>query len=948
MSSGTLVLGLINGSIIGLLAAGFVLVYKANRFLNLAHAQLGAVAAILLAKFVSDWGWNFWWALLVCVPIGVGTGLGAERFLVRPVRARTSSPVRLLLLSVGISQVLLSLTYMPFVAPNAGKTLGVYPQPFISHFKVAGVVLTGMNVLTVLVVPVLLVGLWLFLELSSTGKQIRAAANNPQAARLCGISTDRVSWITWGVAGGLSMVSAVLNGPASGTSNVASVGPNLLVLTMGAAAFGAFVSMPWAIGGGVALGVVYQLVVGATLNSSTADFVVFALVLVVILARGRAIGQVFAVSGAPVPERAAIRMPAALREAGWVRHYRWWLGAGALLLASVFPRLPYFRGQGEQFSLALLLVYALIGVSLTILVGWAGQVSLGQFALLGLGGYLAARWISQGWTVLGLILVVGSIGAAVSVLIGLPAVRVRGLTLVVTTVGFAVLAPEWLYLQHWVGGSSPFTTPVSRPAMGLGLGTLKSQEALYYVILAVLVVVVVAAGALRGSNAGRSILAVRDNERASAALGITPATMKLAVLALSGFIAAVAGVFWAIAWQRMTPDMLGPEVSVAILAVPVIGGLGSISGALAATVLLYGPQLFLIPHLTPWLGAFGRSSLGFLLLIGGLGVVGSMLKFPNGVAGHIQAVWQSFLDRKAAHATVAAADRSSQPPLIVRAVSVHFGGVTALDGADIVVRAGEIVGLIGPNGAGKTTLMNVISGIIRPESGSVRVFGHEVVDLPAPVRAGHGVARSFQDATLFSGLTVIETVQLAVGLRDKTGMLGALFAAPWVRSFEHQSRRRAEEIVRAFGLEPWADSLTVELSTGTRRICDLATQVATGTKLLLLDEPTAGVAQREAEAFGPLVRRIRDDLDCAVLIIEHDMPLLMGLCDRVFAMESGRVISEGTPDEVRNDPQVIASYLGTEAAAIDRSDTTGGSVSARTGETRTPAGTAVAARRRTT
>ena len=136
------------------------------------------------------------------------------------------------------------------------------------------------------------------------------------------------------------------------------------------------------------------------------------------------------------------------------------------------------------------------------------------------------------------------------------------------------------------------------------------------------------------------------------------------------------------------------------------------------------------------------------------------------------------------------------------------------------------------------------------------------------------------------------------------------------------SRRRALEIVEAFGLGPWADALTSELSTGMRRICDLAAQVATEPRLLLLDEPTAGVAQREAEAFAPLVRRIRDDLDCAILVIEHDMPMLMGLCDRVYAMDAGSVIAEGTPAEVREDPAVIASYLGTNATAISRSGQT--------------------------
>ena len=145
--------------------------------------------------------------------------------------------------------------------------------------------------------------------------------------------------------------------------------------------------------------------------------------------------------------------------------------------------------------------------------------------------------------------------------------------------------------------------------------------------------------------------------------------------------------------------------------------------------------------------------------------------------------------------------------------------------------------------------------------------------------------------------------------------------APWVRSAESESRRQALEIVRSFGLEPWEQSLTIELSTGMKRICDLMVQVAAGPRLLLLDEPTAGVAQREAESFGPLVRSIRDRLGCAILIIEHDMPLLMGLCDRVYALEAGQVIAEGTPEQVRNDPAVIASYLGTNARATNRSDT---------------------------
>ena len=409
------------------------------------------------------------------------------------------------------------------------------------------------------------------------------------------------------------------------------------------------------------------------------------------------------------------------------------------------------------------------------------------------------------------------------------------------------------------------------------------------------------------------------------------------------------------------------------MAIPVVGGLGSLGGAVAAAVLLYMSTFFIAPHLSSLLGSIGQN-VGFFLFVGGISVIGSMMQFPNGIAGQVQEWWQGHLNKKAAHlTTTGAADarpdqklrspRDRQPiapvpgtaieraaasvsfatigrheltaeggrrattppvagslPLVVDGVAVHFGGIAALQRHDRSrLPAGEIVGLIGPNGAGKTTLMNTISGVIRPDRGSIRLFGHEVARRSPDIRARYGLARSFQDASLFAGLTVTETVQVATSRRVKTLLLPAMVGAPWVRSAERENRRRALEIVEAFGLGPWADALTSELSTGMRRICDLAAQVATEPRLLLFDEPTAGVAQREAEAFAPLVRRIRDDLDCAILVIEHDMPMLMGLCDRVYAMDAGSVIATGTPADIREDPLVIASYLGTNATAISRS-----------------------------
>src|SRR3954447_19149323 len=274
MSVGALVLGVLNGLTIGLLAVGLVLVYKSNRFLNLAHAQLGTLSALLTAKWVLDWHWNWWMAFAVAIAVGVFTGLVVERFLVRPLRARSASPIRLLLLSLGVSQLLLALTYIPGLGPDTSQTT-VYPQPFQSTLRIGDVTLTGMYVLAAILVPILVAALAAFMRYSILGKQIRAAANNPDAARLSGISVRRVSAVTWLIAGGLSAVSAILTAPTQASFNLASLGPNLLMLTLGAAAFGAFVSLPGALAGGLLLGLVSQLVSAQTSSAPMAELSVF-------------------------------------------------------------------------------------------------------------------------------------------------------------------------------------------------------------------------------------------------------------------------------------------------------------------------------------------------------------------------------------------------------------------------------------------------------------------------------------------------------------------------------------------------------------------------------------------------------------------------------------------------------------------------------------------------
>jgi branched-chain amino acid transport system ATP-binding protein len=268
--------------------------------------------------------------------------------------------------------------------------------------------------------------------------------------------------------------------------------------------------------------------------------------------------------------------------------------------------------------------------------------------------------------------------------------------------------------------------------------------------------------------------------------------------------------------------------------------------------------------------------------------------------------------------------RDGAAVLEVRDVTRRFGGVRALDGVSFDVRPGEILGFIGPNGAGKTTLFDVISGYTPADGGSIRLLaGGALVDLhdvPTHVRSWRGLGRSFQDGRLFPGLTVHEAIAVAleqhVDVRDP---IAATLHLPSVQDSEDKVRSRVDELIELLALGAYRDKFMRELSTGTRRVVDLACVLAQGPSVLLLDEPSSGIAQREAEALAPMLRRVRDQLGASLLVIEHDLPLLGQISDRMIALDLGRVVAEGTPAEVIEHPAVVASYLGTDESAITRS-----------------------------
>jgi ABC-type branched-subunit amino acid transport system ATPase component len=248
---------------------------------------------------------------------------------------------------------------------------------------------------------------------------------------------------------------------------------------------------------------------------------------------------------------------------------------------------------------------------------------------------------------------------------------------------------------------------------------------------------------------------------------------------------------------------------------------------------------------------------------------------------------------------------------------VSFGGLLALDKVSVSVEPGSIVGLIGPNGSGKTTLLDTVSGIVPPTEGALALDGEDLADYLPEERAALGLVRSFQDCRLYPELTVQDTLMLCEDARHSVSVLSTTLQLPWARRTERAKAKTVDRVIGSFGLERFRHHLTGHLSTGTRRVVDLASIVLAGPRLLLLDEPTAGIAQREAEAFIPLLKQLQEVTGATILLVEHDVPLVFELCSTVIVMQTGAVVISGSPDVVRQDPRALAAYLGASDAALN-------------------------------
>ena len=891
-----ILLGLGSGALIAGIALGVVLSYRGSGVINL---STGAVAML---------GGYAFWALnagkIASLPTAVALPLAlvfvaafgalTEFVVYRPLR--NSAPLAKLVASLGVllvaqASMLLAFGITPQPAP------GILPTNIVHIF--GAVVPIDRFILTGIVI-VAAAALAAVYKWTKFGLATRAAAENEAAAMLSGLSPNVISLVNTLLASLVAGALGIL--AASITSLDPETLPLLIIPALAAALIAQFTSFGVACAAAIGIGILDSLVEYASAQSwfpqsggvalpGVTDLLAFAIIVAVLFWRG-----------SRIPGRGELverRLPEAPRPAHLWRTALICALVGAVLLV-IFP---------YDFREALIntLIGAVLALSLVVITGFVGQISIIQLALAGAAGFTISHMaVNFGITFPVAALAGIAVAAVIGVITAISAVRVRGVSLSVVTLAGAVAIENFGFVNTtWGGGLAGSPVPEMK-WFGADLGPQASfrgvdgnlpSPVFGWVALICCVLLCVAVGFIRRGALGQRMLAVRSNERAAAAAAINPRTVKLYAFTIAAVIAGVAGVLYAYNFGSVSADRFDAFTALSLIAFAYAGGITLISGAVFAGLL---SAQALIPYaLDKWFGLNGN----WFLLVGGLLLIFTLLRNPEGVAGDIyRRTHKPPVVRAPDAGAVAVASSAPGPagrsaqraeradldrrPAVLRVadLSVAFGGVRALREVSIVVGEGELVGLIGPNGAGKTTLVDAVSGFVG-YTGRVELAGADLSGLPPYERARRGLGRTWQSTELFDDLDVQENLTVAAR-GGPTARALALVGMDWA-----------------------AEAMPAQLSMGQRKLVGVARALAARPRLLCLDEPAAGLDTRESAELGACLRGLADQGQ-SMLLIEHDMGLVLGICDRVVVLEFGQVIADGPPAVVRTDPQVIAAYLG--------------------------------------
>lgn len=645
---GVFLQGAIVGTLYALVGMGLILVYRAGRIINFAQAQLGAVPAVLGLLLLAQQRVPYLVAVLITLAGGALLGGFVEVALIR--RFSNASRLVLTVVTIGLGFLLLVTEYYTKVAVQGQiQLVADFPTPFTGiEFQVGIVRFTGDHLITLAVAGVIVVTLGAFLRFTDIGIAIRAAAENGERAALLGVPVRRVATVVWILAGVLSAVGVFLRGPLIGIPLTGFVGPSILLFGLTTAVMARMERLPTALLAGMFVGVVENAALFSLRRAAFASAAMLLLILVALLTQREALSRA---QEAATSSWQAVRefrpIPLELRGLPEVRIARavfWTVVVAALLLA------PLSLGAQGTTLAAQGIIYAMVGVSLVVLTGWAGQISLGQFAISGVGAAVAGGLAANYQLDFFLTLLIGGLaGSAVAVLIGLPAVRLPGLFLAVTTLAFAFTVEHFVLTREFFGWLLPRDLAfVERPRLygRLDLATESAVGGLrigpdakfYYLALVFLGLVLLAGRALRRYRSGRVLIGVRDNPRVLQAFGVNPVRTRLAAFAIAGFIAALAGALLAYEQGSVDAGTYSPERSIQLFIMTVIGGIGSLSGAMLGALLVLGVPL--LP------GLRDVELIGFLT--SGAGVLLVLALLPGGLAEGAQRIRDGFLRKVAA------------------------------------------------------------------------------------------------------------------------------------------------------------------------------------------------------------------------------------------------------------------------------------------------------------
>lgn len=900
-----LFLGLGNGAVYAALALALVMTYRSSGVVNFATGAIALYVAYTYA-YLRDG------ELLIPIPglpktVDLGGPLGLVPAMVIALFIAAALGVlmyfavfRLLRTAPATAKAVASIALMLAVQALLAARVGTTPVSVDSILPNDVITMGSIRVPSdrlwfAAIIVVLTVLLILAFRLTRFGLATRAAAESEKGAIVTGLSPERIAYANWALSTVIAGLSGILIAPIVPLIPISYT--LFIVPALAAALVGNFSAIGPAVAAGLGIGVLQsemthlQSTISWMPQAGMAELIPLVLILIFLVFRGRELpsrGAVIANTLGAAPRPRSILVPTTV----------------AIVVALGFLLLTEGSYRG---AVIVSFTLAIIALSQVVVTGFAGQISLAQLTLAGVGAFMLSRFTTV-WNIPFPIapLLAAVCATVVGVVVGLPALRIRGLPVAVVTLSLAVFLEMFWFRNNKLNGGldgAKVDTPTLF-GLDLGIGSGNSYPRISFGILCLVVLVIVGLGvaALRTSRLGASMLAIKANERSAAASGIDVSRTKLVAFAIGAFIAGLGGSLMAYAQTLAVPESFSAIGGIAMFAVVYLAGVTCVSGGILAGVMGAGGLLFIVLDRVAHVGDYYAVFTGILLVV-------TIITNPEGIVSeiHKQGAW---LRAKLAGSrpgtgptelNVTADDvgpypgRTTQPGDVVlsaRGIGVRYGGVVALDDVSFDVREGEIVGLIGPNGAGKTTFIDAISGFA-PAVGTVTVAGTALDGMRPYRRSRYGLGRTFQGIELYDDLSVEENVSV--------GTTAALH--------RHSDQPPLAELFQMLHLDGVVDRPVKELSQGQRQLVSVARALAGRPRVVLLDEPAAGLDSTESMWLGARLRAVRDS-GLTIVMVDHDMELVLEVCDRIVVLDLGKVIAIGTPDEVRIDPKVTAAYLG--------------------------------------